>query len=59
MPRKWLEGHSQKEQLFQLGQLIKQSREAEGGTLWELALENRITTPMNDALGVDRLPEGA
>ena len=49
-------------QLCQLGQLMKQSREAEQLTLRELALETRITTPVIEALErgwSDRLPERA
>ena len=51
---------SREEQLCQLGQLMKQRREAEGLTLRELALETRITTPVIEALErgwSDRLPE--
>ena len=50
------------EQLRQLGQMMKQRREAEGLTLRELALETRITTPVIEALErgwSDRLPERA
>jgi len=53
---------SREEQLCQLGQLMKQRREAEGLTLRELALETRITTPVIEALErgwSDRLPERA
>ena len=53
---------SREEQLCELGQLMKQRREAEGLTLRELALETRITTPVIEALergGSDRLPERA
>ena len=53
---------SREEQLCQLGQLMKQRREAEGLTLRELALETRITTPVIEALErgwFDRLPERA
>ena len=51
---------SREEQLCELGQLMKQRREAEGLTLRELALETRITTPVIEALErgwSDRLPE--
>ena len=53
---------SREEQLCELGQLMKQRREAEGLTLRELALETRITTPVIEALErgwSDRLPERA
>ena len=69
-PRPWRRrSHSQEtvpdqlsrdEQLRELGQLMKQRREAEGLTLRELALETRITTPVIEALErgwSDRLPE--
>ena len=50
------------EQLRQLGQMMKQRREAEGLTLRELALETRIITPVIEALEhgwSERLPEPA
>ena len=53
---------SREEQFCELGQLMKQRREAEGLTLRELALETRITTPVIEALErgwSDRLPERA
>ena len=53
---------SRDEQLRELGQLMKQRREAEGLTLRELAQETRITTPVIEALErgwSDRLPERA
>ena len=53
---------SRDEQLRELGQMMKQRREAEGLTLRELALETRITTPVIEALErgwSDRLPERA
>ena len=53
---------SREEQVCQLGQLMKQSREDEGMTLRELALETWITTPVIETLErgwSDRLPEHA
>ena len=53
---------SRDEQLRELGQMMKQHREAEGLTLRELAHETRITTPVIEALErgwSDRLPERA
>ena len=53
---------SRDEQLRELGQMMKQRREAEGLTLRELAHETRITTPVIEALErgwSDRLPERA
>ena len=50
---------SRDEQLRELGQMMKQHREAEGLTLRELAHETRITTPVIEALErgwSDRLP---
>ena len=61
--RRWLQTSFPGSSNFcQLGQLMKQCREAEELTLRELALDTRITTPVIEALErgwSDRLPERA